>query len=116
MAAPAPSQTQGGVDILLAKARSLELRGRIDLAAQNWHKVLLVNPNQTEALAGLARAAKENGQTDEERSYLDRLRKINPRDPQIAAVEKLARVSRPRSATGLMRPDGSRCSTSPTKR
>src|SRR5579859_2641540 len=88
-AALALSQTQGGVDILLAKARSLELRGRNDLAAQNWHKVLLVNPNQTEALAGLARAAKENGQTEEERSYLDRLRKINPRDSQIAAVEKL---------------------------
>ena len=87
--ASAPSQAQGGVDILLAKARSLELRGRIDLAAQNWQKVLLVNPNQTEAIAGLARAAKENGQTDEERSYLDRLRKIDPRNPQIAAVERL---------------------------
>lgn len=82
-------QSQGGVDILLANARSLEARGRIDLAAQNWRKVLLVNPNQTEAMAGLARNAKENGQMDEERSWLDRLRKINPRDPQIAAVEKL---------------------------
>src|ERR1700739_792415 len=83
-AATAPSQAQGGIDILLAKARSLEMRGRMDLAAQNWQKVLLVNPNQTEALAGLARAAKENGQADEERTYLDRLRKINPQDPQIA--------------------------------
>lgn len=89
IAVPSPSQTQGGVDILLAKARSLELRGRIDLAAQNWQKVLLSSPNQTEALAGLARAAKENGQVNEERSYLDRLRKINPRDPQIEVVEKL---------------------------
>jgi tetratricopeptide (TPR) repeat protein len=89
MAGPAPSQTPGGVDILLTKARSLELRGRTDLAVENWHKVLLVNPNQTEALAGLARAAKENGQAGEERSYLDRLRKINPHDSQIAAVEKL---------------------------
>lgn len=86
---PASPQMQGGVDVLLAKARSLELRGRVDLAAQNWQKVLLVNPNQTEALAGLARAAKENGKTDEERSYLDRLRKINPRDPQIGAVDQL---------------------------
>jgi len=89
VAALAQSQTQGGVDILLAKARSLEARGRIDLAVQNWQKVLLVNPNQTEALAGLARSAKENGKADEERAYLDRLRKINPHDPQIAAVEKL---------------------------
>jgi tetratricopeptide (TPR) repeat protein len=89
VAAPAPSQAPGGVDILLGKARSLEARGRGDLAADNWRKVLLVNPNQTEAIAGLARAAKENGQVNEESSYLDRLRKINPRDPQIAAVEKM---------------------------
>src|SRR5260370_28264505 len=89
VAASAPSQTTGGVDILLAKARSLELRGRIDIAVQNWRKVLLVDPNQTEALAGLARSAKQNGQTNEERSYLDRLRSINPRDPQIEAVEKV---------------------------
>src|SRR5579863_7295788 len=87
--ASAPSQTAGGVDILLAKARSLEARGRIDLAAQNWRKVLLVDPNQAEALAGLARNAKENGRQEEERSWLDRLRKVNPHDPQIAAVEKL---------------------------
>src|SRR5215469_90723 len=89
VAASAPSQTAGGVDILLAKARSLELRGRIDLAVQNWRKVLLADPNQTEALAGLARRAKQNGQVGEERSYLDRLRKINPSDPQIRAVEQL---------------------------
>src|SRR5215469_11697600 len=89
VAASAPSQTAGGIDILLAKARSLELRGRIDLAVQNWRKVLLVDANQTEALAGLARSAKQNGQIDEETSYLDRLRKINPRDPQLDAIEKL---------------------------
>lgn len=83
------AQAPGGVDILLAKARSLELRGLTDLAAENWRKVLLVDPNQTEALAGLARAAKESGRTNEERSYLDRLRKINPHDPQIAAIEHL---------------------------
>lgn len=97
---PASSQTAGGVDILLAKARSLELRGRVDLAAENWHKVLLVNPTQAEALAGLARAAKENGKLDEERSYIDRLRRINPRDPQIAAVDKL-RVLTPEERSKL---------------
>src|SRR5438094_4172476 len=75
-----------GVDILLSKARSLEARGRMDLAAQNWKQVLLVNPNQTEAIGGLARNAKQNGQADEERNYLDRLKKINPRDPKIAAI------------------------------
>jgi cellulose synthase operon protein C len=87
--AVALSQNQGGVDILLANARSLEARGRIDLAAQNWRKVLLVNPNQTEALAGLARNARESGQADQERAFLDRLRSVDPHDPDIAAVENL---------------------------
>src|SRR5215472_2088370 len=85
VAALATAQTQG-VDLLLSKARSLESRGRMDLAAQNWKQVLLVNPNQTEALAGLARYAKQNGEADEERNYLKRLRTINPQDPQIAAI------------------------------
>ncbi|HEV2326097.1 MAG TPA: cellulose synthase subunit BcsC-related outer membrane protein [Terracidiphilus sp.] len=61
----------------------------MDLAADNWRKVLLVNPNQTEALAGLARRAKEDGQTAKESEYLGRLRKIDPRDPEIQAVENL---------------------------
>jgi tetratricopeptide (TPR) repeat protein len=99
-AASMTSQTQDGVDILLAKARSLEARGRIDLAAENWHKVLLVSPNQTEALAGLARSAKENGQTNEERSYLDKLRSVSPHDPAINAVEKL-RVFTPEERSRL---------------
>lgn len=87
----AQPQAQGGVDILLAQARSLEARGRMDLAADNWRKVLLVNPNQTEALAGLARDAKESGQNAEERAYLDRLRKINPHDPEVMGDQALRR-------------------------
>src|SRR5882724_1177830 len=82
------AQTQG-IDTLLSKARSLEARGRMDLAAQNWKQVLLVSPNQTEAIAGLARYAKQNGEADEERGYLDRLRKINPKAPEIAEIEKM---------------------------
>jgi tetratricopeptide (TPR) repeat protein len=80
---------QNGVNILLGKARSLEARGRTDLAAQNWKQVLLVNPNQTEALAGLARVAKENGNADEQHSYLDRLRQVDPKNPDIAAIEHM---------------------------
>ena len=58
--AAASAQGREGVDILLSKARSLEARGRMDLAAQNWNQVLLVNPNQAEALEGLARQAKQD--------------------------------------------------------
>src|SRR5262252_718111 len=80
---------EDGTNIVLAKARSLEARGRTDLAAENWRQVLLVNPNQPEALAGLARVAKENGNTEEQHAYLDRLRKVNPKDPEIAAIENM---------------------------
>src|SRR5580765_1686923 len=89
-----PAQTREGVDILLSKARSLEARGRTDLAAQNWNQVLLVNPNQTEALEGLARLAKQNGDTEALRRYLERLRTIDPANPAIDAIEK-ARVLTP---------------------
>jgi tetratricopeptide (TPR) repeat protein len=96
----ATSQTQGGVEILLAKARSLEARGLMNLAADNWRKVLLVNPNQTEALAGLARNAKEDGRTAREDYYLDRLRKVSPQDPEIEAVNRL-RVFTPEERSRL---------------
>lgn len=89
LTASLPAQAPGGVDVLLAKARLLEARGRMDLAAQNWREILLVDPDQTEALAGLARSAKLDGNIGEERTYLDHLRKINPRDPEIAAVENM---------------------------
>lgn len=80
------AQANQGVNILLAKARALEARGRCDLAAQNWRQVLLVSPVQTEALAGLARCAKQNGDAEGERAYLARLRKVNPKDPALESI------------------------------
>jgi len=93
--APWLAAQQGGVDLLLSKARSLEARGRMDLAVQNWKQILLANPNQPEALAGLARYAKQNGNAEEERAYLDRLRKADPKSPEIAAIEKMRVLTQP---------------------
>jgi tetratricopeptide (TPR) repeat protein len=92
------TQTRDGVDVLLGKARSLEVRGRMDLAAQNWSQVLLVDPNQREALAGLARHAKQSGDANNERLYLGRLRKLNPADPAIAAIERMRVLTRQEQA------------------
>ncbi len=75
---------------LLEKAHTLELRGRMDMAAQTWQQVLLADPNNTEALGGLARAAKLSGNSALAGTYLDRLRAINPNDPNIARTENLA--------------------------
>jgi tetratricopeptide (TPR) repeat protein len=80
-----PSLTQS----LLDKARAFEERGRIDMSTQTWQQVLLADPNNAEAIAGLARAARLNGDMVLSNTYLDRLRAINPNDPNIARVNSL---------------------------
>jgi tetratricopeptide (TPR) repeat protein len=78
------SQVQG----LLDGAHQLEVRGRVDLAAQKWQQVLLTDPNNTEALGGLARAAKASGNAALSQTYIERLRAINPNDPGIERAEE----------------------------
>lgn len=83
------AQATGAAQSLLEKAHTLETKGRIDMAAQTWQQVLLVDPNNTEAIGGLARAAKLSGNLALANTYLERLRSINPNDPGIARVENM---------------------------
>jgi hypothetical protein len=59
-------------------------------------------PTITEALAGLAKDYKLMGSTDKANDALERLRKINPNDPNIAKIE--AMTSTRRRATSFARP------------
>ncbi len=87
---PAYAQTsQGATQALLEKAHTLEVRGRMDMAAQTWQQVLLSDPNNTEALGGLARSAKLSGNLALANTYVERLRAINPKDPGIARVDNI---------------------------
>lgn len=88
LVSPAQAPT-AATQALLEKAHALETRGRMDMAAQTWQQVLLADPKNTEALAGLARSAKLSGNTALANTYLQRLRAINPNDPGIARVESL---------------------------
>ena len=83
------SNSLSATQVLLDKAHSLEARGRMDMAAQTWQQVLLADPNNIEALGGLARAAKLSGNTALAGTYLDRVRAINPNDPTIARVQAM---------------------------
>jgi tetratricopeptide (TPR) repeat protein len=74
---------------LLEKAHSLEVRGRMDMASQTWQQVLLADPNNAEALGGLARAAKLSGNVSQANAYIEKLKAINPSDPNIAKVESM---------------------------
>ncbi len=80
---PTSATAASPIAVLLSKARSLEGRGRIDLAAQVWRQVLMADPNQTEALAGLLRSARQSGRQDLEKQYEDRLRKLDAKNPAI---------------------------------
>lgn len=88
---PAAGQVgQSATQVLLDKAHTLEVKGRMDMATQTWQQVLLSDPNNTEALSGLARAAKLSGNGQLSASYLERLKAINPNDPGILRAEKVA--------------------------
>jgi tetratricopeptide (TPR) repeat protein len=83
--------------ILMTKARSLEGRGRPDLAAQTWQQVLLADPRREEALAALAGYAKQSGRAQESAMYLERLRKVNPQHPALQQVQTMRVMSQQQS-------------------
>jgi tetratricopeptide (TPR) repeat protein len=76
--------------VLIDKARALEARGRPDMAIQLWQQILLSDPNNADALAGLAKDYKLSGSADQAGSALDRLRKVNPNDPNIGKINAMA--------------------------
>ncbi len=76
--------------ILVGNAHALESRGRPDMAIQIWQQVLLSDPNNVEALAGLARDYKLTGSLSQSDAALERLRSVSPNDPNIGKIQALA--------------------------
>jgi tetratricopeptide (TPR) repeat protein len=60
------------------------------MAVQLWQQILLSEPNNPEALAGLAKDYKLMGDADKANRALDRLRRVNPSDPNLARIEALS--------------------------
>ena len=87
---PAVSTAEATRGVLMEKARALESRGRPDMAVQLWQQVLLSDPNNTEALAGVAKDYKLMGSAEKANAALDRLREASPNDPNIARIEALS--------------------------
>ncbi len=88
---------------LLAKAHDLEIQGQLDVAAQTWQQVLLADPKNTEALAGLARSARISGNPTLASIYLNRLRAINPNDPNVTRAEALPKPPITQTPKGISR-------------
>ncbi|HKO20988.1 MAG TPA: tetratricopeptide repeat protein, partial [Acidobacteriaceae bacterium] len=87
---PKPTAAQASpVAAQLQNARAFEQRNRIDLAVPVWKQVLEADPKNTQALAGLARAAALRGDSTLATIYVNRLRAISPNDPNIARIQKM---------------------------
>ena len=60
------------------------------MAIQLWQQILLSEPNNPDALAGVAKDYKLMGDEDKADDALGRLRRVNPNDPNIARIEALS--------------------------
>ncbi len=90
--APLPVHAQkisAAEQILIQKAQTLESRGRPDLAAQVWQQILLSDPNNPQALEGVARSFRLSGNATASNAAIEKLRKLNPNDPNIQKLENL---------------------------
>jgi len=74
---------------LISKAQALEARGRPDIAVQVWQQILLSDPNNPMALEGVARDYRLSGNSTASDEALDKLRRINPSDPNIGKIRGL---------------------------
>jgi len=79
--------------MLLTKAQTLASHGRLDMAVQTWQQVLLSNPNNIEALTGIAKADMQLGKQDEARQYLQRLRAAGGNSSTISQIEAMPHVA-----------------------
>src|SRR5258708_2919597 len=85
----APANPGHTVQVLVANAHALESRGRPDMAIQIWQQILLSDPKNIDALSGLARDYRLSGSMKESDAALEKLRAINPNDPNIPKIQAL---------------------------
>jgi tetratricopeptide (TPR) repeat protein len=78
---------------LLEQAAFWQQQGQTERALQTLDRLLVVEPNNIEALATAVELASISSQPDAARRYLGRLRRLAPGDPRIARAEDLLRVT-----------------------
>ena len=100
---PVPASPDNTRMILVEKARALESRGRPDMAIQLWQQILLSDPKNADALAGMAKDYKLIGSADKSNEVLERLKKVNPSDPNIG---RIAGMSSSRAQSDQLRQAG----------
>ena len=91
LASAQPAADDEPIAQLQAQAKYWESRGRYDLARESWLKLLRSQPDNADALAGLALAEAHSNNPASAQVYLDRLRETHPDHPQIRRIEAAIR-------------------------
>jgi cellulose synthase operon protein C len=78
---------------LMEQAAFWQQQGQSERALQTLDRLLVVEPNNVEALANAIELASISNQPEAARRYLTRLRRLAPNDPRLARNEELLRVT-----------------------
>jgi cellulose synthase operon protein C len=88
LAGNAHAQTGNATQQLVSQGNYWHDQGRDDLAADTWRKLLRVDPNQPDALLGLAQIDLAQGRQSEARKRLQQLQKVHPQAPQTQRLSQ----------------------------
>lgn len=101
---PARAQSDAAM-ALVEQGRYWQALGRNDLAEESWRKLLRVDPNAPDALAGMAQLELARGNADAARSWIERLRAARPGDGRLARLDEQLRrpAGAPAPANDLQR-------------
>ena len=88
LAGSAHAQTGNATQQLVSQGNYWHDQGRDDLAADTWRKLLRVDPNQPDALLGLAQIDLAQGRQGEARKRLQQLQKAHPQAPQTQRLSQ----------------------------
>ena len=76
------------IKVLIEQGQYWQTRGNGERAQEAWQKLLRLNPNQPDALAGMAQIELDSGRVDNARRYLTQLKRVAPSSPQTARLEQ----------------------------
>jgi tetratricopeptide (TPR) repeat protein len=93
----ARQSSQAGVSALVRQAAFWRERGRKDLAGQALQRALAADPDNVEALAAMARYAREDGDIAGAERWSARLRRVAPNDPRLRQPAAPPAVAPPRA-------------------
>jgi cellulose synthase operon protein C len=91
---PAFAANELVIKTLTDQAIFWQAKGRIDLAADAWKKLLLLDPNHVEALSSLAQFELDNNRINSSRTYTERLKQIQGGSVAAKRIESATSTKR----------------------